>query len=140
MANDKFADPEVIKDIVKSSKVIAVVGLSDKPDRASNRVALYLQEAGYKIIPVNPTKDKILGEKSYPDLSTIPEPVDIVDVFRRSDSVGPIVEEAILAKAKAVWFQEGVINDKAAQQAADAGLKVVMNRCLLKEHVKLLDN
>ena len=140
MANDKFADPEVIKDIVKSSKVIAVVGLSDKPDRASNRVALYLQEAGYKIIPVNPTKDKILGEKSYPDLSTIPEPVDIVDVFRRSDAVGPIVEEAILAKAKAVWFQEGVINDRAAQQAADAGLKVVMDRCLLKEHVKLLDN
>lgn len=140
MANDKFADPEVIKDIVKSSKVIAVVGLSDKPDRASNRVALYLQEAGYKIIPVNPTKDKILGEKSYPDLSTIPEPVDIVDVFRRSDAVGPIVEEAILAKAKAVWFQEGVINDAAAQQAADAGLKVVMDRCLLKEHVKLLDN
>ena len=120
--------------------MIAVVGLSDKPDRASNRVALYLQEAGYKIIPVNPTKDEILGEKSYPDLSTIPEPVDIVDVFRRSDAVGPIVEEAILAKAKAVWFQEGVINNSAAQQAADAGLKVVMNRCLLKEHVKLLDN
>jgi len=140
MANDKFADTEVIKDIVKSSKVIAVVGLSDKPDRASNRVALYLQEAGYKIIPVNPTKNKILGEKSYPDLSTIPEPVDIVDVFRRSDAVGPIVEEAILAKAKAVWFQEGVINDRAAQQAADAGLKVVMDRCLLKEHAKLLDN
>ena len=138
--DNKFADPNIIRDAVSNSKVIAVVGLSDKPERASFGVASYLKEQGYKIIPVNPAKEEILGEKSYPGLSAISEPVDIVDVFRKSDAVGPIVEEAILIKAKTVWLQEGVINKEAAQKAADAGLSVVMDRCLLKEHRKLQAN
>ena len=137
MGTDRFASPDVIKQIVESSKVIAVVGLSDKPDRASYSVASYLKKQGYKIIPVNPTKSEILGEKSYPDLKSIPEPIDIVDVFRKSDAVGPIVDEAIEINAKAVWLQEGVINEEAAAKASDAGLSVVMDRCLLKEHYRL---
>jgi hypothetical protein len=137
MGTDRFTSPEIIKKIVESSKVIAVVGLSDKPDRPSYGVASYLKNQGYKIIPVNPTKTEILGEKSYPDLKSIPEPIDIVDVFRKSEAVGPIVDEAIEIKAKAVWLQEGVINEAAAAKAFDAGLSVVMNRCLLKEHHRL---
>ena len=137
MADQSFADPKTIADIIKNSKVIAVVGLSDKPDRPSFGVALYLQAQGYKIIPVNPTKDEILGEKSFPDLKSIPEKIDVVDVFRRSDAVGPIADEAIEVKAKAIWFQEGVINADAAAKASKAGLQVVMDRCMLKEHRKL---
>jgi uncharacterized protein len=140
MATDNFAEPETIRDIIQSSKVIAVVGLSDKSDRPSYGVASYLKNQGYKIIPVNPTKSEILGEKSYPDLKSIPVAIDIVDVFRKSEAVGPIVDEAIAIKAKAVWLQEGVINEPAAAKAADAGLKVVMNRCLLKEHHRLSSN
>jgi predicted CoA-binding protein len=137
MGTDSFASPGVIKGIIESSKVIAVVGLSDKPDRPSYGVASYLKNQGYKIIPVNPTKTEILGEKSFPDLKSIPEPVDIVDIFRKSEAVGPIVDEAIEIKARAVWLQEGVINEAAAAKALDAGLSVVMNRCLLKEHHRL---
>lgn len=134
---DDFVSQDVIKDIVDNYKVIAVVGLSDKPDRASNGVAVYLKKAGYKIIPVNPTKTEIMGEKCYPDLKSIPESIDVVDVFRRSDAVGPVVDEAIEIGAKSIWFQEGVINEEAARKALDAGLKVVMDRCFLKEHVRL---
>jgi predicted CoA-binding protein len=137
MATNNFADPDVVRDIIQSSKVIAVVGLSDKPDRPSYGVAAYLQNQGYKIIPVNPTKDEILGEKSYPDLKSIPGDVDVVDVFRKSEAVGPIVDEAIAIKAKTVWLQEGVINEAAASKAAAAGLQVVMDRCMLKEHHRL---
>jgi hypothetical protein len=132
-----FTSPEIIKDIIENSKVIAVVGLSDKPERPSNDVASYLKNHGYRIIPVNPTKDEILGEKSYPDLKSIPEKIDIVDVFRRSETVPPIVDEAIEIGAKAVWLQQGVINPEAAQKAHDAGLKVVMDRCMLQEHRRL---
>ncbi len=137
MAANDFTDPEVIRDVLQTSKVIAVVGLSDKPDRASHGVASYLKREGYNIVPVNPAKDIILGEKSYPDLVSVPGPIDIVDVFRRSDAVGPIVDAAILMNAKAVWFQQGVINPEAARKAADAGLKVVMDRCIFLEHSKL---
>ena len=137
MNDNKFADPDVIEDIVRNSKVIAIVGLSDKPDRASFGVASYLQKYGYKVIPVNPSKDIILNEKSYGNLSSIPETVDLVDIFRRSDAVGSIVDEAIAIKAPAIWFQQGVINPEAAQKAAEAGLKVVMDRCLFLEHTKL---
>jgi uncharacterized protein len=137
MSDQSFADPQTIADIIHNSKVIAVVGLSDKPERASFGVASYLQAQGYKIIPVNPTKEEILGEKCYPDLKSIPEKVDVVDVFRRSDAVGPIADEAIEVKAKAIWFQEGVINADAAAKASKAGLQVVMDRCMLKEHRKL---
>ena len=125
------------KEILKSSRTIAVVGLSPKPDRPSYRVACYLQKQGYKIIPVNPTTKEILGEPSYPDLSSIPEPVDVVDIFRRPEEMPAIVEEAIKKGVKAVWMQEGVINEEAATRAKDAGLLVVMDRCMLKEYQKL---
>ena len=123
--------------ILNSSRVVAVVGLSPKPDRPSYGVASYLKGKGYKIIPVNPRAEEILGVPSYPDLSSIPEPVDVVDIFRRSEEVPAIVEEAIEIGAKAVWMQEGVINDEAATRAEEAGLRVVMDRCMLKEHQKL---
>lgn len=125
------------QDILKFSKVIAVVGLSPDPERPSYRVASYLKEQGYTIIPVNPTADKILGEVSYPDITSIPVSVDVVDIFRRSEEVPDIVEDAIKIKAKAVWMQEGVINKKAAACAREAGLLVVMDKCMFKEHQKL---
>ncbi len=127
-------------EILNSSKTIAVVGLSAKSDRPSYRVASYLKENGYKIIPVNPGAKEILGETCYPDLNSIPVPVDVVDIFRRSEGVLPIVEEAIEIGAKAVWMQEGVINEEAAAQAMEAGLLVVMGKCMLKEHRKLRRN
>ena len=124
------------KEILKSSRVVAVVGLSPKPDRPSYRVASYLKANGYKIIPVNPSAEEILGETSYPDLSSITEPVDVVDIFRRSEDVPSIVEDAIKIGAKAVWMQEGIINELAATRVREAGLLVVMDRCMLKEHQK----
>jgi predicted CoA-binding protein len=123
--------------VLNSSRTVAVVGLSSKPDRPSYRVASYLKEQGYKIIPVNPAEKEILGELCYPDIASIPESVDVVDVFRRSKEVLPIVEEAIKIGAKAVWMQEGVINEEAAARAREAGLVVVMDRCMRKEHRKL---
>ena len=123
--------------ILKSSRIIAVVGVSPKPDRPSFKVASYLKEQGYKIIPVNPIAKEVLGEPTYPDLSSIPESVDVVDIFRRSEEVPGIVEEAIKVGAKAVWMQEGVINEEAAARARQGGLLVVMDRCMLKEHQRL---
>lgn len=123
--------------ILDSSRTVAVVGLSSKSDRPSYKVASYLKEQGYKIIPVNPTEKDILGELCYPDLCSIPESVDVVDIFRRSEDVPPIVEETIRIRAKAVWMQEGVINEEAANRAREAGLMVVMDKCMLKEHLKL---
>jgi predicted CoA-binding protein len=114
-----------------------VVGLSSKPDRPSYKVASHLKEQGYKIIPVNPTEKEILGELCYPALASIPESVDVVDIFRRSEEVPPIVEEAMRIGAKAVWMQEGVINEEAAARAREAGLMVVMDKCMRKEHQKL---
>jgi len=126
-----------IRQLLETSKIIAVVGLSDKPDRDSYRVAEYLQRQGYRIIPVNPTVDSVLGEKSYASVSDIPEPVDIVDVFRRPDAVGPVVEDAIAAGARAIWMQLGIENEEAAQAAEAAGLQVVMDRCIKIEHARL---
>ncbi|MFC1958295.1 CoA-binding protein [Chloroflexota bacterium] len=123
--------------VLNSSRVVAVVGLSANPDRPSYRVASYLKEHGYKIIPVNPGATEVLGEVCYPDLISIPEPIDVVDVFRRSEEVESIAEEAIKIGAKALWMQEGVINEQAADRAREAGLLVVMDRCMLKEHHKL---
>ena len=123
--------------ILNTYRTVAVVGLSPKPERPSNRVANYLKEQGYRVIPVNTYATEILGETCYPDLSSIPEPVDVVDIFRRPEAVPPIVEEAIEIGAKAVWMQEGVINEEAAARAKEAGLLVVMDRCMLKEHGKL---
>ena len=123
--------------ILNSSRTIAVVGLSSKPDQPSYRVASYLKEQGYKMIPVNPAEQEILGERCYPDLASIPESIDVVDIFRRSEKVPPIVEEAIRIGANAVWMQEGVINEEAAAQARKAGLMVVMDKCMRKEHQRL---
>jgi len=127
-----------IRRILTDSKTIAVVGLSPKPERDSFRVAQYLRQAGYRIIPVNPTADEILGEKVYPDLASIPEKIDMVDIFRRSEHVGPIVDEAIGIGAKTVWMQIGVVNEEAARNATDAGLEVVMDLCTMREHRRLL--
>ena len=123
-----------ISELLRSSHVIAVVGLSSKKFRPSYGVAEYMQREGYRIIPVNPHETEVLGEKSYARLEDIRERIDIVDIFRRSEFVGPIVESAIRLGAKAVWMQEGVEDEEAAQKARDAGLFVVMDRCILKEH------
>jgi len=114
-----------------------VVGLSPEPDRPSYQVARYLKEQGYRIVPVNPGAKEILGELCYPTLSSIPEVVDAVDIFRRSEEVPAVVEEAIRIGAKAVWMQEGVIDEAAAARAREAGLLVVMDRCMLKQHRRL---
>lgn len=127
----------LIKELLTHSKTIAVVGLSDKPDRPSYEVAQYLQKKGYKIIPVNPAIDKILGEKSYASLSEISESIDIVDIFRKPEFIPEIVDEAIRIKAKAIWMQLDLIDEEAAQKAKKAGLKVIMDRCLLIEHRRL---
>ncbi|MBM3215070.1 CoA-binding protein [Candidatus Poribacteria bacterium] len=127
-------DPREIAEILQRFRTIAVVGLSPNPERPSHRVAKYLQEHGYRVVPVNPMTDAVLGERSHPDLESVPEPIDVVDVFRRSEEVPDIVESAIRIGAKAVWMQEGVVHEAAAQRALDAGLRVVMDRCMLKEH------
>jgi len=123
--------------ILNEYRTIAMVGLSSDPNRPSNRVAKYLINHGYKVIPVNPDAQEILGARSYSDMSSIPEHIEIVDIFRRSEEVMPIVDDAIKIGAKVVWMQEGVINEKAALKARDAGLLVVMDRCMLKEHKRL---
>jgi uncharacterized protein len=126
-----------IAEILKSSRTVAVIGLSANPMRPSNGVAAYLKRAGYRIIPVNPNESKVLGEKCYARLEDIPEKIDVVDIFRRPEYVPEIVESAIRIGAKAVWMQEGVIHEDAAERARQAGLEVVMDRCVLKEHHKL---
>jgi len=131
---------EEIKTILSTHKTVAVVGISPKPDRPSYIVATYLQSKGYRIIPVRPDGEVILGERVYRDLKEIPKEIDIdiVDVFRKSEDVLPVVEEAIERGAKMVWMQEGVVNQDAAAKAEKAGLKVVMDRCIKKEHQRLL--
>lgn len=126
---------DLIRDILTRSKVIAVVGLSSKPHRPSYGVARYLQTVGYRIIPVNPNEKEVLGEKSYARLEDVPIKVDIVNVFRRSELVPPVVESAIAVGARTLWLQEGVVHEEAATRARAAGLDVVMDRCVLKEHV-----
>jgi uncharacterized protein len=126
-----------IAEILRDSRVIAVVGLSSKRYRPSYGVSEYMKRAGYRIIPVNPQETHVLGEKCYPDLDAVPEPIDIVDIFRRSEYVPEIVEAAIRKGAKVVWMQEDVIHDAAARRAQAAGLDVVMDRCILKEHRRL---
>ena len=126
-----------IEALLRSSRTIAVVGLSARRFRPSYGVAEYLQRAGYRIIPVNPLETEILGEKCYPDLESIPEKVDIVDIFRRPEHVPDLVESAIRIGARAVWMQEDVVHEEAARRAAAAGLEVVMDRCILKDHRRL---
>ncbi len=127
---------EVIERILEGAKTVAVVGLSDKPERPSHEVGRYLQEKGYRVIPVNPMVTGVLGEKSYGSLKEIPEKVDLVDVFRKSESIPGIAEEAIQVGAKYFWMQEGVVNEQARERLAAAGIPVVMDLCVKKELAK----
>jgi hypothetical protein len=128
----------MIPDLLRKSHVIAVVGLSSKKFRPSYGVAEYMQKEGYRIIPVNPNETEVLGEKAYARLEDVPGHIDIVDIFRRSEFVAPLVDEAIRRGASAVWMQEGVVDEEAAEKARAAGLGVVMDRCILKEHSRYL--
>ena len=128
---------QTIQRIIDECRTIAVVGLSSNPMRPSNGVARYMQRAGYRVIPVNPNETKVLDEQAFAALADVPGEIDLVDVFRRSSEAGAAVDEAIRAGAKAVWLQEGVIDQAAAERALAAGLLVVMNRCWLKEHARL---
>ena len=127
---------ETIQRILDECRTIAVVGLSSDPSRPSNSVSGYMRRHGYRVIPVNPNETSVFDEKSYPDLFAVPEKIELVDIFRRSDEAGKAVDQAIAIGAKAVWLQEGVIDREAAQRALDAGLLVVMDRCWLKEHIR----
>ena len=129
--------PELQERLLRDSKTIAVVGLSPKEHRDSYQVASYLQAQGYQIIPVNPAAREILGETSYPDLASVPGPVDLVDVFRRSELVPPVVEQAVQIGAKAVWLQDGIVNEAAAARGRSAGLEVVMDDCTMRSHRRL---
>lgn len=125
-----------ITDLLKKAKTIAVVGLSDSPFRASHGVSAYMQSQGYKIVPVNPTIESALGEDSYKSLLDVKEKIDIVDVFRRPEFVPEVVDQAIELKVPVIWMQEGVIHEAAAEKARKAGITVIMDRCILKEHRK----
>ncbi|OUM89331.1 MAG: CoA-binding protein [Bacillus thermozeamaize] len=128
---------ERMRQVLEDAKRIAVVGLSNKPERDSYQVAKYLQEQGYEIIPVNPTVDEVLGQKAVASLKEIEGEVDIVDVFRRSEEVPAVVDDAIAIGAKAIWLQLGVIHEEAAQKAEAHGLDVIMDRCIKVEHARL---
>lgn len=129
---------QTLKNLLESAHVIAVVGHSEKPHRTSYNIAQYLRRAGYTVYPVNPTVEEIDGQKSYASLSEVPEPIDIVDVFRRSEYLPGVVEEAIKAGAKAVWAQLGVSDVQSANQAEQAGLYMVMDRCIKVDHNRLI--
>ncbi|HBA52968.1 CoA-binding protein [Syntrophorhabdus aromaticivorans] len=126
------------KELLRTSKVIAMVGLSPDTDKPSNAVASYLKRAGYRVMPVNPQHDEILGEKSYKSLLDIPEKVDIVDIFMRSEKVVPIVEEAVRIKPRAIWLQEGIVNEEAGKIAEQGGIGFFQGICIKKEHARLL--
>ncbi|MBD3224621.1 MAG: CoA-binding protein [Caldithrix sp.] len=126
---------QLIQNILKRSKTVAVVGLSNKPQKASNDVAAYLKKHGYHIIPVNPNYSEILGEKCYPNLKEIPVSIDVVDIFRKSQDVPAVVEEAIEVGAKTIWMQSGIRHEEAAKRARSAGIEVVMDTCMKVEHM-----
>lgn len=129
---------EAIVDLLKSARTIAVVGLSDKPERDSYQVAKYLIDHGYEVIPVNPTKTEILGRRSYPDVISLPVVPDIVDIFRKPDAIPGIVDEAIDKGARSVWMQLGLAHNRSAQKAREAGLQVVMSKCIKVEHQRIM--
>lgn len=129
-------DP-IAAEILRRFRRVAVVGLSPRPERDSYRVARYLVSAGYDVVPVNPGVDEVLGRRCWPSLAAVPGPVEVVDVFRRSELVAPVVDEAIAVGAKAVWMQDGVVDEAAAGRARAAGLLVVMDRCMLRDHAAL---
>jgi predicted CoA-binding protein len=127
-----------IKKILTSYRTVAIVGASPNPERPSHRVADFLKKEGFRVIPVTPNADKVVGEKSYPDLASIPVPVEVVDIFRRPEDVMQVVEQAIAIGAQAIWMQEGIVNEEAAAKARKAGLTVVMDRCMRKELLRKL--
>jgi predicted CoA-binding protein len=129
---------DVAARILREFRRVAVVGISDRPERDSHRVAAYLQRAGYTIVPVNPNVTEVLGLRCWPSLEAAPGPIEVVDVFRRSELVDPVVDGAIAVGAKAVWMQDGVVNERAAAKARAAGLLVVMDRCMLRDHASRL--
>jgi len=129
-----------LRTILSDSKNIAVVGLSPKENRPSHQVAVYLQKAGFKVIPVNPGQTEILGEVCYPDLLSVPAKVDVVDIFRRSDQIIPIVQDAVTIGARVIWMQQGIVNTEAADIAEQAGLVVVMDRCIKVDHMQFSGN
>jgi predicted CoA-binding protein len=129
---------QTMKDILLSAKTIASVGLSSNQEKESYWIVLYLKEQGYRIIPVNPTADEILGEKAYPDLESVPEKIDVVQVFRKPQDVPAVVDSAIKVGAKVVWMQEGIVHEEAAQKAREAGLQVVMDTCMRVTHRRLI--
>jgi predicted CoA-binding protein len=133
-----LAGQQQIKQILKETRTIAMVGLSPKADRPSHQVASYLLAAGYEVIPVNPGQNEILGQKCYPNLDVIPVPVDVVDIFRSPSKVLPIVEAAVRIKAKVVWMQLDIVNSEAAAMGEKAGLIVVMDRCIKTDHINLV--
>lgn len=133
----KNPDPADIEGIIRDTKVIAVVGLSADPDRPSHRVAAFLIEKGFDIIPINPGEKEILGRKSYPDLKSVGRSIDLVDVFRKGEATPPIVKEAVSLGVKYIWLQEGVVSEEAYALAVDSGRPIVMDRCLLKEVSRL---
>ena len=136
--NEITASLAEIKAILKDFKMVAVVGLSPKPERPSFRVAQYLKEHGYQIVPVNPGQKEILGEKCYPNLKEIPFPIEVVDIFRNMEAIPAIVDEAIAVGAKVVWMQQGLVDPNSARKAQEAGLQVVMDRCMKVEHAQLI--
>lgn len=131
-------DDQAIKELLQTSKTIAVIGASNNPARASLGVSRFLQRQGYRVIPVNPKETEVLGERAYASLKDIPEPIDIVDIFRRPSRVPEVVDEAVRKGARCIWMQEGVVNEAAAEKAEAAGIPVVMDRCILKELARLL--
>ncbi len=132
---DQYQSAVTIDEVLRDCRTIAVVGLSSNPARPSYGVASYMKVQGYRVIPVNPNETNVLGEPAHPSLAAVPGTIDLVNIFRKSEDVFPIIEEAIARGAKAVWMQEGVINEQAAVRARESGLLVVMDRCWLKEHI-----
>jgi predicted CoA-binding protein len=131
-----YQEQQTIEKILRTARTIATVGLSDDSEKQSHKVPAYLQSQGYRIIPVNPNLTAALGETAFGSVSEVPEPIDVVQIFRRSEDVGPIVDEAIAAGAKAVWMQVGIANEEAAAKARAAGLDVVMNQCMKVQHMR----
>jgi uncharacterized protein len=129
---------QVMKDIRLSTKTISSVGLSSNTEKESYWIASYLKDQGYHVIPVNPTATEIFGEKAYPNLESVPEKIDVVQIFRKPEDVPPVVEDAIRVGAKVVWMQEGIVNEEAAQKAREAGLQVVMDACMRATHRRLI--
>jgi hypothetical protein len=132
----RFGSADAIRDLLEKYKTLAVVGLSSKPSRPSYGVTAYMKAQGYRIIPVNPNERSVLGEKAYAALDDVPEPFEIVVIFRQPQFVPEVVDAAIRKRAKAVWMQEGVVHEEAAERARAAGLFVIQDRCILKEHAK----